>query len=177
MTRLYVFHVDASEEVAARTDPAGIAAELAAWGVEYTRWAPSDADDVLEHYKAEVERVSAKYGYASVDVVRMTPDHPQAEAARGKFLSEHTHADDEARFFADGTGTFYLHFDDVVAALVCAAGDWVRVPAGTRHWFDMGTKPRFAAIRWFTTPEGWVATFTGSPIAKDFPTHDDLAGP
>jgi 1,2-dihydroxy-3-keto-5-methylthiopentene dioxygenase len=33
----------------------------------------------------------------------------------------------------------------------------------------MGPRPRFTAIRLFTTPAGWVATFTGSDIAARFP--------
>jgi 1,2-dihydroxy-3-keto-5-methylthiopentene dioxygenase len=45
------------------------------------------------------------------------------------------------------------------------------VPAGTRHWFDMGPAPRFTAIRLFTTPAGWVANFTGTPIARNFPSY------
>jgi 1,2-dihydroxy-3-keto-5-methylthiopentene dioxygenase len=37
----------------------------------------------------------------------------------------------------------------------------------------MGENPSFKVIRLFTTPEGWVATFTGSDIAKAFPTFDE----
>jgi len=48
----------------------------------------------------------------------------------------------------------------------------VRVPAGTRHWFDMGAQPRFCAVRWFNNPEGWVAQYTGSSIAQRFPRLD-----
>jgi 1,2-dihydroxy-3-keto-5-methylthiopentene dioxygenase len=47
----------------------------------------------------------------------------------------------------------------------------ISVPAGTRHWFDMGPTPRFTAIRLFTTPAGWVANFTGTPIAGGFPSY------
>ena len=50
-------------------------------------------------------------------------------------------------------------------------GDLISVPAGTRHWFDMGPTPRFTAIRLFTTPAGWVADFTGTPIARSFPSY------
>jgi 1,2-dihydroxy-3-keto-5-methylthiopentene dioxygenase len=32
-------------------------------------------------------------------------------------------------------------------------------------------------IRLFTRPDGWVARFTGSPIAQRFPPHDVLAAP
>ncbi|RZM07821.1 MAG: hypothetical protein EOP67_72695, partial [Sphingomonas sp.] len=40
---------------------------------------------------------------------------------------------------------------------------------GTRHWFDMGPAPRFTAIRLFAEPDGWVARFTGDPIARGSP--------
>ena len=33
---------------------------------------------------------------------------------RQKFLSEHTHDDDEVRFFVEGAGAFYLRNDDTV---------------------------------------------------------------
>jgi 1,2-dihydroxy-3-keto-5-methylthiopentene dioxygenase len=33
----------------------------------------------------------------------------------------------------------------------------------------MGPQPRFKVIRLFTTPEGWVAQYTGEKIADRFP--------
>jgi hypothetical protein len=51
----------------------------------------------------------------------------------------------------------------------------ITVPAGTPHWFDMGPRPRFMAIRLFTNPEGWVAHYTGSGIAARFPRHEPVA--
>jgi 1,2-dihydroxy-3-keto-5-methylthiopentene dioxygenase len=62
-----------------------------------------------------------------------------------------------------------------VFAVVCEAGDLISVPAGTRHWFDMGEQPRFTALRLFISPEGWVAQFTGAPIAEDFPKFEKAA--
>ena len=52
-------------------------------------------------------------------------------------------------------------------------GDLISVPAGTKHWFDMGIDPEFTAIRLFTNSEGWVAEFTGDMIAQRFPKLDD----
>jgi 1,2-dihydroxy-3-keto-5-methylthiopentene dioxygenase len=39
----------------------------------------------------------------------------------------------------------------------------------------MGPTPRFTVIRLFTTPNGWVATFTGDTIAARFPAFDNQA--
>jgi 1,2-dihydroxy-3-keto-5-methylthiopentene dioxygenase len=48
----------------------------------------------------------------------------------------------------------------------------ISVPAGTRHWFDMGPDPEFTAVRLFVNPDGWVAAFTGETIAQNFPRLD-----
>jgi 1,2-dihydroxy-3-keto-5-methylthiopentene dioxygenase len=59
-----------------------------------------------------------------------------------------------------------------VHLVLCETGDLISVPAGIRHWFDMGPTPHFTAIRLFTNPEGWIARFTGDPIADAFPRFE-----
>jgi len=68
----------------------------------------------------------------------------------------------------------YLHLEPEVFALVCEGGDVLSVPAGTRHWFDMGSEPDFVAIRFFEQEDGWVGDFTGDAIGERFPTLDQL---
>jgi 1,2-dihydroxy-3-keto-5-methylthiopentene dioxygenase len=104
-----------------------------------------------------------------VDVISLVPDHPDREALRRKFLDEHTHAEDEVRFFVAGSGQFTLHIGPRVYEVLCEAGDLIGVPDGTPHWFDMSESPYFVAIRLFTNREGWVADFTGTDIAQRFP--------
>ena len=108
-------------------------------------------------------------GYAVAEVVRIARGTPDTAPMRAKFLSEHIHSEDEARLFAEGSGAFYLHLGGKVLVMVCGRGDYLRVPAGTRHWFDMGPDPDFTAVRLFTDPAGWVANFTGERIADRFP--------
>jgi 1,2-dihydroxy-3-keto-5-methylthiopentene dioxygenase len=116
--------------------------------------------------------VQARGSYPTVDAIRMTPEHPDREALRQKFLAEHIHSEDEVRFFVDGKGLFCLHIGEEVLQVLCEADDWISVPAGTKHWFDMGSAPQFCAIRFFDNPDGWVAEFTGDGIAKQFPLLD-----
>lgn len=161
------------------TDFPAIAATLDGIGVELERWEAGqdlgkDAtqDEVLAAYKASIDKLNEKYGFQSVDVVSLNPDHPDKATMRQKFLAEHTHADFEVRFFVEGRGLFYLHADGKVYAVLCEKGDLISVPANTTHWFDMGANPHFKCIRFFTTPEGWVGNFTGNDIAKEFPDFD-----
>jgi 1,2-dihydroxy-3-keto-5-methylthiopentene dioxygenase len=159
-------------------DPAEIARRLAGIGVRFEQWplrdVARDADGaaVLAAFAPEIDRLKAEGGYRSVDVIRMTADHPERAVLRSKFLSEHRHAEDEVRFFVEGQGLFTLRDDDRVHSVLCEAGDLIAVPAGTRHWFDMGPHPHFTAIRLFVDPAGWVANFTGDPIADRFPRHE-----
>jgi 1,2-dihydroxy-3-keto-5-methylthiopentene dioxygenase len=158
-----------------------IARELGSRGVRFERWATpvalaAEADQaaILAAYAGEIARVQADGGYRTVDAIRLGPDHPDREALRAKFLCEHTHADDEVRFFVEGRGLFCLHIAGEVLQVVCEQGDWIGVPAGTPHWFDTGERPSFCALRFFNNSEGWVADFTGDPIATRFPLLEQV---
>ncbi len=157
-------------------DHAMIAHALDEVGVRFERWEASkpiapgaSQDEVIAAYKDDIERLQQEKGYKAVDVISLTADHPQKGALREKFLSEHTHSEDEVRFFVAGQGQFTLHIGERIYDILCEKGDLIGVPDGTRHWFDMGPNPPFVAIRLFTNPAGWVAEFTGEDIANDFP--------
>lgn len=178
MSRLTIYPEDSPARTLLDTaDGEQIAAALEPIGVRFERWTATkqwskDVDDatVMEAYRADIERLKSECGYQSVDVLRCLPDNPKREELRLKFLDEHTHDDDEVRFFVEGAGVFYLHAAGKVHMTLCERGDLISVPAGTRHWFDMGPAPLFTAIRLFTTPAGWVAKFTGERIARSFPS-------
>ena len=173
MSRLQVFaENDGATLLLDTSDADVIAGALGEIGVMFERWPlkPLDAEsDILTVYADEVARLTEAGGYRSIDVARIAPDHPERATMRDKFLSEHTHGEDEVRFFVEGEGLFTLHHDARVFNMLCSAGDLISVPAGMRHWFDMGAAPRFTAIRLFVNTDGWVAAFTGSDIAQRFP--------
>jgi 1,2-dihydroxy-3-keto-5-methylthiopentene dioxygenase len=163
-----------------RSEPASIAALLADLGIEFARWPaatlPPDADlqAVRAAHAQSVARLGERCPIRSMDLVALRPDHPDRDALRQKFLREHTHDDHEMRFFAAGRGGFYLHVGTRVYAVLCSGGDFISIPAGVRHWFDMGSRPDFTSLRLFTAPDGWVGRFTGSDIAARIPDFDAL---
>lgn len=183
MSRLTIYPDNNPEKIELDTeDGADIAREMNAIGVRFERWEtksllPDGADDtaVMAAYADDIERLKRENGYRSVDVVRLSPDHPKKDEFRSKFLSEHTHGEDEVRFFVEGAGMFYLRVAGKVYMTLCTRGDLISVPAGVTHWFDMGPAPSFTCIRLFTTPEGWVADFTGDDIAEKFPKYERSA--
>lgn len=178
MTRLRIFDEAGGAPRTDTRDADAIAAALGDIGVRFEQWpsrplaADAGQDEVLQAFAPEVERLKAEKGYRSVDVIRMVPDHPEKAGLRSKFLSEHRHSEDEVRFFVEGEGLFTLREGERIYAVLCEEGDLISVPAGTRHWFDMGPSPRFTAIRLFTNADGWIANFTGDAIADRFPRHE-----
>ena len=182
MTTLRIFgETTPDQPPTVHTDVAAITRELAAIDVLFERWeasrqldAHADQATVIDAYRAPIDRLIQRFKLSSVDVISIAPDHPQKAAMRDKFLHEHTHADFEIRFFVEGQGMFYIRKHERIYAVLCTRGDLLSVPANTRHWFDMGTEPSLKAIRLFTTADGWVASFTGDPIAARFPTLDAL---
>ncbi len=161
------------------SDGERIAQELAKVGVRFERWAAeaeiphgADQEAVIAAYRSSVDKLIAECGYQSVDVIRLERGTPNTEPMRKKFLDEHRHSEDEVRFFVEGRGAFYLHVGDRVYQTVCVKGDLISVPAGTKHWFDMGSDPEFTAIRLFINSDGWIANFTGDAIASGFPKLD-----
>ncbi|AGG88527.1 1,2-dihydroxy-3-keto-5-methylthiopentene dioxygenase [Rhodanobacter denitrificans] len=177
MSRLRIFDETRPQSPLTVIDEhAAIAAELARAGVRFEQWAASQPivpgasqDEVIAAYRDDIDRLIGEEGYQAVDVISLAPDHPDRAALRQKFLSEHTHSEDEVRFFVAGSGQFTLHLGSKVYDILCEQGDLIGVPDGTRHWFDMGEAPYFVAIRLFTNKEGWVANFTGDDIASRFP--------
>jgi len=184
MSLLKIYPVDwsgADDSIQAFVDATVIQRELQAVGVQFERWQSSTAqvsddsqEETLAAYQGQIEALKAEYGFVSADVISLAPDHPEREALRQKFLSEHSHSDFEVRFFVAGQGLFYIHQGDHVYAVLCQSGDLISVPAGAKHWFDMGPQPSFTCIRLFKDPEGWVAEYTGDPIADRFPRFDQF---
>ena len=177
MSQLIVFEdVQPEQPVISTRDADLIARELSTIGVQFERWtspitlsADAAAETILEAYKPYLDGLMGNSGAGSADVIKLTPDNPNAPALREKFLAEHIHTEDEIRFFVQGSGHFVLHVDGRVYDALCEAGDLISVPANTRHWFDAGEQPSFTALRVFTDSSGWVPHYTGDAISERFP--------
>ena len=181
MSRLRIFSEDRGDApLHDYADHAEISRELGKVGVRFEKWSaaqpiqPGDAPEkVIAAYRPEIDRLMREKGYQAVDVISLAPDNPQKTELRKKFLNEHSHSEDEVRFFVAGQGLFSLHIGGKVYEVLCQQGDLIGVPDNTTHWFDMGPNPDFVAIRLFTNPAGWVANFTESDIATRFPRLDN----
>lgn len=137
-------------------------------GVEFPDTATPD--EILTAYAADLNPFMEQGGYKTADVITINKLTENYEAIRAKFLAEHTHSEDEIRFFVDGEGLFWFNLEnEPVFNLLCEKGDLISVPAGTKHWFDAGeTNPFVKAIRIFIDMSGWVPQYTASKIEEQF---------
>jgi 1,2-dihydroxy-3-keto-5-methylthiopentene dioxygenase len=126
-----------------------------------------DQETILELYQHSLSPYMARHGYTNADVINVHKDTPNIEEIRQKFLKEHRHDEDEVRFFVDGEGEFFFNLDQVFS-LLCQKGDFISVPKGYKHWFDLAPKYFVKAIRVFQTKEGWVARYTDSGVEKKY---------
>ena len=153
-----------------------VRAFLASNGIDYERWtarhpvdANADADAVLAAYAPEIETLKARGGYRTADVIDVSARTPNLDSMLAKFNREHWHDEDEVRFIVEGRGLFHIHPPGkAVFALEVEAGDLIRVPRGTHHWFDLCGERRIRAIRLFQDQAGWTPHYTETGIDAGF---------
>jgi 1,2-dihydroxy-3-keto-5-methylthiopentene dioxygenase len=157
-------------------EPDQVEAFLARYGIDYERWTadrPAGADltaaEILEAYADPIDTLKRRGGYVTADVIDVKPDTPNLDAMLAKFRSEHWHDEDEVRFIVEGRGLFHISPPrGPVFAIEVEPGDLIRVPRGTRHWFDLCADRRIRAIRLFQDPSGWTPHYTQSGIDSGY---------
>jgi 1,2-dihydroxy-3-keto-5-methylthiopentene dioxygenase len=158
------------------TETRAIREYLAHINIDYEVWVPShpigpDATNeaILNAYSTEIEKLKVRGGYVTADVINVNPQTPGLEAMLARFNREHWHDEDEVRFIIQGRGVFHIRpKDSPVVAIEVEAGDLIRVPRGTWHWFDLCADRQIRAIRLFQDPSGWTPSYTDSGVDSRF---------
>jgi 1,2-dihydroxy-3-keto-5-methylthiopentene dioxygenase len=154
------------------TEAEEITTYLGGIGIDYAKWenlkqVSEDASDqeILDGYANEVEILKEKGGYVTADVINIVPTTPGLEAMLNRFNKEHWHDEDEVRFIVKGHGLFHIAPEggDVVS-IEMEAGDMIRVPRGTKHWFNLCGDKTVRAIRLFQDVSGWTPHYTESGV-------------
>jgi 1,2-dihydroxy-3-keto-5-methylthiopentene dioxygenase len=158
------------------TEASEVAEYLGSIGIDHARWdnlkqVSADATDqeILDGYAEEVELLKEKGGYVTADVINIVPTTPGLDEMLGKFSKEHWHDEDEVRFIVKGHGLFHIAPEggDVVS-IEMEAGDMIRVPRGTKHWFNLCGDRTVRAIRLFQDVSGWAPHYTGSGVDEGY---------
>src|SRR5215472_5934976 len=155
---------------------ADIKAYLASIQIEYERWEAKEPfapdappEEILAAYSAEIQALKTRGGYVTADVVDVSPATPNLEAMLARFNREHWHDEDEVRFIIYGRGLFHIHpSKGPLTAIEVEAGDLIRVPRATWHWFDLCGDRTIRAIRLFQDASGWTPHYTDSGVDRSY---------
>lgn len=158
------------------TETAEITDYLASINIDYERLESeprispdASANEILAAYAPEIEQLKKKGGYVTADVIDIKPEISNLETMLDKFRPEHWHDEDEVRFIVKGCGIFHIAPENGdVTAIKMTAGDLIRVPRGTRHWFDLDENRTVRAIRLFQDISGWTPHYTESGLEKNY---------
>ena len=157
------------------TDKEQIAEYLASCSIDYESVdiasIPADlpAAELLQMFAKQIEELKTSGGYVTADVIDVNEQTPGLDAMLAKFSREHWHDEDEVRFVVAGRGLFHIHpVNKSVLSIEVEAGDLIRVPRGTLHWFDLCSDRRIRAIRLFQDIAGWTPHYSDSGIDQRF---------
>jgi 1,2-dihydroxy-3-keto-5-methylthiopentene dioxygenase len=158
------------------SEAAEVTRYLSNLGIDYERWEPgmsvsptASAQEILAAYAHQIEELKARGGYVTADVIDVYPQTAGLDSMLARFSTEHWHDEDEIRFIVAGRGVFHIHpKQGPVVAIEVEAGDLIRVPLGTHHWFDLCSERRIRAIRLFQDPSGWTPHYTGSGVDRGY---------
>jgi 1,2-dihydroxy-3-keto-5-methylthiopentene dioxygenase len=116
-------------------------------------------DKVIEAACQPLALMKSTFGYLTEDIVSLSPETPDLEAVLEKYGKEHHHTDDEVRVILQGEGIFGFSTPQGPFHLSLQTGDWIVIPAYTRHWFTLTELKHVRALRVFKETLGWEALY------------------
>ena len=166
------------EENRTLTDADTVRGFLAEHGIEYERTgappglsARLDADEILAAWTPKIDELKARGGYVIADVIDVKPDTPNLDAMLKRFSQRALARRGRGPPHRRGTRTLPHPSARAspVFALEVEAGDLIRVPRGTHHWFDLCGDRRIRAIRLFQDKSGLDAALHRERRGREVP--------
>lgn len=142
-----------------------IASTLAAVGIDYRQVAlPAELRPGCEQaefdaaYGLWLQALMSKEGHVQQELFNLQRNHPQKLELRARHLDEQAQASPSAWLFIGGFAQLSVRLDDYVYVLRGERGDLLGLPAGTRHWFDLGEEPHALVVRLSASAQAPVRT-------------------
>jgi 1,2-dihydroxy-3-keto-5-methylthiopentene dioxygenase len=114
----------------------------------------------LEAVEGPLTELKQRFAYRYEDIVGLNPQTPKLSEILKAFRQEHHHTDDEVRVVLYGTGIFgFVPPNGEPFELLVRQGDWIVVPAYTRHYFYLSPELTIIALRVFKDTPQWQAIY------------------
>ncbi len=62
----------------------------------------------------------------------------------------------------------FVRADGSQIQLLVQAQDYLLISAGVEHWCSLTASLNFKGVRYFTTAEGWLPSYTGTELSDSF---------
>lgn len=121
-------------------------------------------------YGLWLQAFMTEQGYVQQELFNLQRNDARKLELRARHLDEQVQGSASAWLFVGGFAQLSVHLDGYVYVLQGERGDLLTLPAGTRHWFDLGEEPHLLALRLSASDE--AAEATGDDIASRFPRLD-----
>src|ERR1043166_4636336 len=109
MSLLRIYNESGAGPVKEFTEAEDIVTALKPVKIRFERWEANevlqpdaDQNQILRAYDASLKQIMKEVGFVTADVISVHSGTPNPGELRKKFLNEHTHSEDEARFFGHG---------------------------------------------------------------------------
>jgi len=170
------------EEGRVESDLSEIVRELAPMGVHLKHYDPGTSllfPDLLEqdvltnsekHYIVDLhnsvfEFLQQENGSLWCDLLNIHPGVPNLQMLIDTYGRYHTHAASEPLYVLAGEMVFgFVRPDGSQIQLLVQSQDYICIPAAVEHWCSLTASLNFKAVRYFTSPEGWVPNYTGTQL-------------
>lgn len=136
----------------------------------------AEQDEVIELFRQPLDGLMQKDGFNGLEVATVQFGQSNQAELHRCYMTAHAHAGVEGHLFVEGKGVFFMQAGTDVYALHCAPGDFVRLPGGLRHWFDMGQQPGFRSIRLYSDEGALEIVGDRVDMRGMFPSPQALAG-
>jgi len=96
------------------------------------------------------------------DLLQLRRGVAASEEHLARFCRFHVHDDDEGRYVVAGNCQFGFAIPGLEdLRLTLRPGDYLKIPAGTEHWFNLGKQGILQCIRLFSSNSPMNTTYTG----------------
>ncbi|WYL97118.1 MAG: cupin domain-containing protein [Gloeotrichia echinulata IR180] len=131
----------------------------------------SEKSYILELHNGVFEFLHQENAYLWCDLLNVHPGSPHIQTLIATYSRYHIHTAAEPLYVLAGEMIFgFVRPDGSHIQLLVQKQDYLLIPAGVEHWCSLTSSLHFKGVRYFTTAEGWLPTYTGTQLIDSLNT-------
>lgn len=120
---------------------------------------------MVDLHNSVFEFLQQENGYLWCDLLNVHPGVPNLQTLIATYSQYHTHTAPESLYVLAGEMIFgFAKPDGSHIQLLVQSQDYLQIPAGVEHWCSPSALLNFKAVRYFSTADGWLPSYTGTRL-------------